>query len=67
MPRFPPLLPVSIVTGLALATRPSLFGIVFTLDVFRYKTVYKYVRSGKFATNIKDAFNVKKNQHKLLF
>lgn len=67
MPRFPPLLPLSILTGFPLEICPRLFGIVFTLDVFRDKAVYKNVRSGKFATNINNVFYVKKNQHKLLF
>ena len=62
----PPHTPVSILTRFAQEIRPSLFGIVSTLDVFRDKAVYKYVRSGKFATNIKDVFYVKKNQQGLI-
>ena len=67
MPRFPPLPLPRVYINLAQEIRPSLSGIVFTLDVFRDKAVYKYVRPGKFATNIKDVFYVNKNQHKLLF
>ena len=63
----PPPPPCLYYLGLPWKIRPRLFGIVFILDVFRDKAVYKYVRSGKFATNIKDVFYVNKSQHKLLF